>query len=179
MLQSYDVVWAGQPPWEATQLEHQLLDAVAAKARFLPGMDGPLELRLLDSLADGNMVDGEVITANVCVLNARRSHFGADSMPSVLCLPTYFMNRLLRPDGSLSYANAAPYTRPQQSSAFASVLECSYLVAPCHIPGATLEEGHWVLVLADLDNCRIITVDPIMVRPTHSQAKTSCMLHSA
>ncbi|KAF6252631.1 hypothetical protein COO60DRAFT_1274199, partial [Scenedesmus sp. NREL 46B-D3] len=64
--------------------------------------------------------------------------------------------------GVFNYSNVGRWTAASrlrlagQAKHEQGVLSCSLIVAPCN-----LNNVHWVLVVADLDRCRILYLDPM------------------
>jgi hypothetical protein len=143
------------------------------------------DLYELRHLAPGAELSMGVVNARVKQLNARTASFLEQGVgvPALLCLPTYFMAKLV-PDllgGTLhstkSHAAAKHCIRPellrrQYCSPWASVLDCGLVLVPCHVPsvpnavafgrGAPVV-GHWILLVADLDQQQIFVIDPMQV----------------
>jgi Ulp1 family protease len=153
-----------------------LLAAIGANGALFPiglfhNTPYPLELRLLASLAVGQQLEGDVITAYMQALNARTSRLikRGDHVPSVYFLNTWFMTKLLE-SGGYHFTDARKQggtsARSMQSceSPFSSILDYSMVVAPCHILHPYSRElNHWVLAVADLEQRTICTIDPLMV----------------
>jgi Ulp1 family protease len=173
------LVWCGQLPWIAAADAVALLAGIQSKAALFPdslfhNTPFPLQLRLLASIADGQQLEGDVITAYMQALNARTSRLisRGDSVPSVYFLSTYFMTKLLE-NGGFNFTDARKQggtsLRSMQAcgSPFSSILDYSMVVVPCHILHPHSPQlNHWVLMVADLEQRTICTMDPLMVSCT-------------
>jgi hypothetical protein len=190
-VEVYQVVWGASPPWTASPQAVQLLEGLRARSETYSvnslyqgeGAMHRFDLYELRHLAPGAELSMGVVNARVKQLNARTASFLEQGVgvPALLCLPTYFMAKLV-PDllgGTLhstkSHAAAKHCIRPellrrQYCSPWASVLDCGLVLVPCHVPsvpnavafgrGAPVV-GHWILLVADLDQQQIFVIDPM------------------
>lgn len=145
------------------------------------------DLHELKYLAPGAELSMAVINARVMQLNARTARCLQQGVgvPAVVCLPSYFMATLV-PDlrgevlhSSHSSAAAKHQIRPEllqglYCSPWDSCLDCQLVLAPCFVPPVPYEVatalgrtrvavGHWILLVADLDQQQIIIIDPLQV----------------
>jgi Ulp1 family protease len=92
----------------------------------------------------------------------------AGSAPPIHIYNTFFMEQLylgfqkpLIMRRKLSYQSVARNTLPRKLARTGqlkqSIFDCRLVVVPCHLP------RHWVLVVADLQQQRIIYIDPLFV----------------
>jgi hypothetical protein len=176
------VVWCGQLPWRPGGSALALLAGINSRASCFPdtlfhATPYKLELRLLGTLADGEMLDGEVISAYTHALNARTSKLirRQEDVPSVYFMSTHFMTKLLEGRGynfseAAKAGGASRRSMEMCGSPFDGILDYSMVVAPCHIKHPISPQlDHWVLTVADLERRTIQTIDPMMVSPFQSR----------
>lgn len=181
------------PPWEAspTQLaaHQQLVDSGAWPAAVAGHVasDGLLHLpnsapvKLEDSLLrlrPGMWLDDELVNYAMWWLQQRDAHIAGSPVPQldgvwggmqgVSChfFNSFFMGDLYLFAGTVRYNAVRKWTSPRslqtagqaKHNQIGEVLSCSLIVAPCN-----LNDTHWTLVVADIDRCRILYLDPMGV----------------
>jgi hypothetical protein len=163
--------------WPATLAERISQDGILR----LPS-DGQLSLEDLLRLRPSKLWNDELVNYSMWWLQQRDAHmFGAHMqqlgglwawVQGVSChfFSSFFMSKLYLDAGALSYDAVRRWTRAArlqgagQARHAQGVLSCSLIVAPCN-----LNNLHWVLVVADLDRCRILYLDPLGVSVSVSQ----------
>ncbi|WIA40653.1 hypothetical protein OEZ86_013989 [Tetradesmus obliquus] len=171
--------WGNQlPPWEAspTQLaaHQQLVDSGAWPAAVAGHVasDGLLHLPnsaavklggTLLRLRPGMWLNDELVNYAMWWLQQRDAHIAGSPVPQldgvwggmqgVSChfFNSFFMGNLYLFAGTVRYNAVRKWTSPRRE-----VLSCSLIVAPCN-----LNNTHWTLVVADIDRCRILYLDPM------------------
>jgi Ulp1 family protease len=170
-------------PWQATpdmlaryndmQLQYQQATHDQRQQQFTCGI-------MLQSIAC--LLPDECINANVLSEYMKRLMCKAGPLAaagkavSVHIFDVSFMDLLwLSHQQRVDYEAVRRYTLPMTlctaGQVQQSVLDCSLLIAPCHLRGG---KGHWVLVVADLRNKTIMYIDPLQVGCMRLQASDFC-----
>eukprot|EP00882_Tetradesmus_deserticola_P012080 GHRQ01012796.1.p1 GENE.GHRQ01012796.1~~GHRQ01012796.1.p1 ORF type:complete len:323 (+),score=78.69 GHRQ01012796.1:384-1352(+) len=184
---------AQRPPWEASDMQlaaHQLLVDTgawpAAVAVHVSGQailalpsNGQLSLDSLLLLKPDEWLDDELVNYAMWWLQQRDRHMFSTPSQQLLGVWTgvmgaschffnsFFMSKLYLDAGTVNYDKVRRWTAASklrmagQAKHEQGVLSCSLLVAPCN-----LGNTHWTLVVADLDRCRILYLDPLGGRRT-------------
>lgn len=159
-------------PWEASPA--MLAEYNALQARFAAASSVALDrcvagseltLRHMATVFPEQMLNDEVLNVRLAVLqraNAQQVREGRGV--KVHIYSTFFMEKLrldTQRAGQVDYAAVRRFTLPNAlrnaGQQEASVLDCRYLIAPCHLP------LHWVLVVADMQERTFIYLDPLGV----------------
>jgi Ulp1 family protease len=189
------------PPWQASPAQfaaHQLLvdsatwpAAVAQHAAIqgylsLPNF-GQLSLDSLLRLQPNLWLDDELVNYAMWWLQQRDAHmFGVlapqldgvwSGLSGVSChfFSSFFMAKLYLDTETFDYrqvrrwTSAAKLRQAGQAKHQQGVLSCSLVVAPCN-----LGNQHWTLVVADLERCRILYLDPMGVSACACSAPYLC-----
>lgn len=157
--------------WPATLAGH-----VSREGHLNLPNSGQLSLAHLLRLKPTVWVNDELVNYAMWWLQQRDAHmFGTlapplvgvwDGVQGVSChfFSSFFMSKLYLDAGVINYSNVGRWTAAAklrlagQARHEQGVLSCSLIVAPCN-----LNNLHWVLVVADLDRCRILYLDPMGV----------------
>jgi Ulp1 family protease len=187
---SWAAIVVQMPPWAASAAQvaalEQLLREKAWPATLAGSVscEGYLTLPNSADLSLANLLllkptvwlNDEFVNYGMWWLQQRDTHmFGTlapplvgvwDGVQGVSChfFSSFFMSKLYLDAGVFNYSNVGRWTAAlrlrlaAQAKHEQGVLSCSLIVAPCN-----LNNVHWVLVVADLDRCRILYLDPMGV----------------
>lgn len=166
-------MWDGRPPWRAQQGDMALLAGITARAgQLVDWQHAGFRLSSLSTLSPNQRLNDDIVNARIIQLNKSHSRWLLEGLnvPAVVCVPTWFMTKLMEQQ-VFDYSAAARFASQEALSAWGShygtILDCDLLVAPCFIrpyPEAPLTAvGHWIITVADLNSGEIIHYDPLMV----------------
>jgi Ulp1 family protease len=124
--------------------------AAASASEKAVDLGGGLTLKDIASAAPGEWLNDTIINMAMACVQRASGQFLQQGQGVPVHLFGSFMNLLYtdKPQNGVYYAAVRRHTLQaalrKAGQQLTSVLDCRYLIAPCHLP------AHWVLVVADL-----------------------------